>query len=410
MQDDAVVCVVEREEIREGAADIDTDHPGHCTPRCADLAGRRGKINRRRVVSRPRLRDNAGGGNGMAWVGQSIERVEDAALLTGRGRYIDDIPVSPGTLHAAVLRSPHPHALIRSIDVSAARAAKGVAAVITAEDVTRLGSPLLAGVRANIECWPIAVGKVRYVGEAVAVVVAADRYLAEDALELIEVEYEPLPITLRPADALKPDSAVLHEGLRRQHRERPLVPLRRSGNRVRARHASRVGQGRLPAQFLHADRDLRAGRGLRPGEDAYDVLATFQGLSAFTLFWPRPESAGQPAAAAHAAGRGRQLRREQGIFPYIALMGIAARVAGRRVKWIEDRLEHLPASVSATNRLIMLEAAVEADGRVTALPWDQVEDVGAHIRAPEHATLYRCTAISPARTTSATSQCATAWC
>src|SRR3954447_11247866 len=142
----------------------------------------------------------------MAWVGQSIERVEDAALLTGRGRYIDDLPVSPGTLHAAVLRSPYPHAAIRSIDVSAARAAKGVAAVITGEDVTRFGAPLLAGVKANIQCWPIAVGKARYVGEPVAVVVAADRYLAEDALELIEVDYRPLSITLRPADALKPES------------------------------------------------------------------------------------------------------------------------------------------------------------------------------------------------------------
>ena len=72
----------------------------------------------------------------MAWVGQSIERVEDAALLTGRGRYIDDIPVAPGTLHAAVLRSPHPHAVIRAFALMRARAAKGVAAVITADDVT----------------------------------------------------------------------------------------------------------------------------------------------------------------------------------------------------------------------------------------------------------------------------------
>ena len=150
----------------------------------------------------------------MTWVGQSIERVEDAALLTGRGRYIDDIGVPPGTLHAAVLRSPHPHAVIRSIDVTAAKAARGVAAVVSAAEVTALGAPLLAGVKANIQCWPIAVERVRYVGEPVAVVVAADRYLAEDALELIEVDYEPLPITLRPADALKPDSAVLHEGLK----------------------------------------------------------------------------------------------------------------------------------------------------------------------------------------------------
>ena len=79
--------------------------------------------------------------------------------------------------------------------------------------MTALGAPLLAGVKAPIQCWPIAVGRARYVGEPVAVVVAADRYLAEDALELIEVDYEPLPVTLRPADALKPDSAVLHEAL-----------------------------------------------------------------------------------------------------------------------------------------------------------------------------------------------------
>ena len=88
----------------------------------------------------------------MAWVGQSIERVEDAALLTGRGRYIDYIPVSPGTLHAAVLRSPHPHAAILAIDASVARAAKSVAAVITADvDLNeRLLWPWLGDWRARI--------------------------------------------------------------------------------------------------------------------------------------------------------------------------------------------------------------------------------------------------------------------
>ena len=80
---------------------------------------------------------------------------------------------------------------------------------------------------------------------------------------------------------------------------------------------------------------------------------------------------------------------KQAVFPYIVLMGVAARVAGRPVKWVEDRLEHLAASVSATNRVSRLEAAVDADGRVRALRYDQIEDVGAHIRAPEPATLYR---------------------
>src|SRR5262245_17372935 len=121
------------------------------------------------------------------WVGRSIERVEDAALLTGRARFIDDLAVRADTLHAAVLRSPHAHAVIRGIDAEAARAALGVAAVITAAEVTALSAPLAVGVRSPISCWPIATDRVRYVGEPVAVVVAADRYLAEDALELIEV-------------------------------------------------------------------------------------------------------------------------------------------------------------------------------------------------------------------------------
>ena len=326
----------------------------------------------------------------MGWVGQSIERVEDAALLTGRGRYIDDLPLPPGCLHAAVLRSPHPHALIRSIDGRTARAAKGVAAVITGADVTKLGAPLLAGVKANIACWPIAVEKVRYVGEPVAVVVAADRYLAEDALELIEVAYEPLPITLRPADALRPDSAVLHEGLGGNiARDRsfrygdPEAAFARAAHRI----AVKVDYPRnsctpIETYGLIADYD--------PGEDAYDVLATFQGpFSIHAVLARALKVPGNRLRLRTPPDSGGSFGVKQGIFPTIALMGIAARVAGAPVKWIEDRLEHLAASVSATNRMITLEAAVEADGRVSALAWDQVEDVGAHIRAPEPATLYR---------------------
>ena len=325
-----------------------------------------------------------------SWVGQSIERVEDAALLTGRGRYIDDIAEPTGCLHAAVLRSPHPHAVIRAIEANAARAVKGVAAVVTGIDVTRLGAPLLAGVKANIQCWPIAVGKVRYVGEPVAVVVAADRYLAEDALELIEVDYAPLPITLRPVDALKPDSAVLHEGLggniasdRSFRYGDPEAAFAAATHRVSVKvDYPRNSCTPIETYGLIADYD--------PGEDAYDVLATFQGpFSIHAVLSRALKVPGNRLRLRTPPNSGGSFGVKQGIFPDIALMAIAARVAGRPVKWIEDRLEHLTASVSATNRLITLEAAVEADGRITALAWDQVEDVGAHIRAPEPATLYR---------------------
>src|SRR5262245_17144086 len=113
------------------------------------------------------------------WIGRSIPRVEDPALLSGRGRFIDDVAVRPGTLHAAILRSPHAHARIASIDTAPARQARGVVAVLTGEDIKALTASLVVGVKAPVECWPIAVGRVRYAGEPVAVVVAESRYLAE---------------------------------------------------------------------------------------------------------------------------------------------------------------------------------------------------------------------------------------
>jgi 2-furoyl-CoA dehydrogenase large subunit len=324
------------------------------------------------------------------WVGQSIERVEDAALLTGRGRYIDDLGVPPGTLHAAVLRSPHAHAVIRAVRADAARGAAGVAAVITAADVTKFGAPLLAGVKTNIQCWPIAVGCVRYVGEPVAVVVAADRYLAEDALDLIEVDYAPLPAVVQPQQALDPASTALHEGLggniasdRSFRYGDPEAAFAAAAHRVAVDvHYPRNSCTPIETYGVVADYD--------PGEDAYDVLATFQGpFSIHPVLARALKVPGNRLRLRTPPDSGGSFGVKQGVFPYIALMGIAARVAGRPVKWIEDRLEHLTASVSATNRMIHLEAAVDADGRVTALAWDQVEDVGAHIRAPEPATLYR---------------------
>jgi 2-furoyl-CoA dehydrogenase large subunit len=139
---------------------------------------------------------------GSKWVGQSIARIEDAALLSGRGRFIDDLGIHKGTLHAAILRSPHAHADIISVDATAARRAPGVVAVLDGDDVKSLTSSLVVGVKAPVECWPIAVGRVRYVGEPVAIVVASDRYLAEDAVDLIEVQYRIRPAVVDPLAAL----------------------------------------------------------------------------------------------------------------------------------------------------------------------------------------------------------------
>ncbi len=328
--------------------------------------------------------------SGGGWLGQSIERVEDANLLTGRGRYIDDLAVRTGTLHAAILRSPHAHARIRSIDVAAARTAPGVGAVLTGAEVTALSSSLAVGVRAPIQSWPIAVDRVRYVGEPIAVVVATDRYLAEDALELIEVEYEPLPALVDPRDALASTELFLHDGLKsnvasdRSFRYGdPEAAFAKAARKISVSiHYPRNSCTPIETYGVVAEYDAN--------EDAYDVLANFMGP--FTMHPVMARSLKVPGNRFRLRtppDSGGSFGVKQGVFPYIVLMALAARVAGKPVKWVEDRLEHLAASVSATNRMTTLDAAVESDGRVVALAWDQVEDVGAHIRAPEPATLYR---------------------
>src|SRR5437868_4643257 len=215
--------------------------------------------------------------DGKGWVGQSVERIEDLTLLAGRGCYIDDIGIPPGTLHAAILRSPHAHAEIRAIHTDAARRGPGVAAVITAAEVTKLSASLVVGVKAPIECWPIATGRVRYVGEPVAIVVAADRYLAEDALELIEVDYEPLPPIIDPLAALDPTQPPLHRGLGSN------VASDRSfryGDPERAfkNAARRVSVSiRYPRNSCTPIETYGIVAVYDPSEDAYDVLANFQG-------------------------------------------------------------------------------------------------------------------------------------
>src|SRR6478752_6273727 len=325
-----------------------------------------------------------------SWIGQSVERIEDLTLLAGRGRYIDDVGVPPGTLHAAILRSPHAHAEIRAINTEAARCAHGVAAVITAADVTKLSASLVVGVKAPIECWPIATSRVRYVGEPVAVVVATDRYLAEDALELIEVDYAPLPAIVDPLAALDPKLPPLHEGLGGN------IASDRSfrygdPERAFAETARKVSVSiSYPRNSCTPIETYGIVATYDPGEDAYDVLANFQGPFSLHAVMARAlKVPGNRLRLRTPPDSGGSFGIKQGVFPYVVLMGVAARVAGRPVKWVEDRLEHLCASVSATNRLTQLEAAVDGDGRVRALSYDQIEDVGAHIRAPEPATLYR---------------------
>lgn len=144
------------------------------------------------------------------YIGQNLKRVEDPRLLTGHGQYIDDI-VLPGMAHAAVLRSDRAHARIKRIDTSKAKALAGVYLVLTGEEAKEMTGATAQFASPPVVQYCLAVDRVRHVGEAVAAVVAESRYVAEDACDLIEVEYQDLPVVVDPEAAMTSSGdAVLH--------------------------------------------------------------------------------------------------------------------------------------------------------------------------------------------------------
>ena len=324
------------------------------------------------------------------YLGQSVLRVEDPALLRGAGRFVDDLPVSARTAHAAVVRSPHAHARVLAVHVDTALALEGVHTILTGSDVHAWAEPFLVGVRQPMSHWPLAVDRVRYCGEPVAVVVADDRYLAEDAAERVVVDYEPLPVVVDPCAAARDDAPVLHEKVGRN------VVSDRS-----------FCYGEPDAQFANAEHIVRLTthyprNACTPmecialvaeylGETAgYDVVSNFQGPFSLQPVMARALRVdGARLRLRSASDSGGSFGVKQAAFPYIVAMCLAARKAARPVKWVEDRLEHLQAATSATNRVTQIEAAVTHDARVLALRYDQLDDCGAYLRAPEPASLYR---------------------
>ena len=325
-----------------------------------------------------------------SYIGQALERVEDAALLTGQGRFLDDLPTAPGTAHAAILRSPHPHAEIIAIDVSRAEALAGVHAVVCGADAKRWSEPFLVGVKQPMAQWCIATDRVRYVGEPVAIVAAESRYVAEDALALIEVAYRILPVVVEVTAAMAPDAPLLHPDVgsnlineRKFNYGDPAAAFSEASHVVRAslryprNSCTPMECFALVAEYLAA-------------EQSYDVLANFQGPYALHPVMTRAlKVAGSRLRLRTPADSGGSFGVKQAIFPYIVAMALASRKAGRPVKWVEDRLEHLLAASSATGRISNIAAAVASDGKIQALELEQIEDCGAYLRAPEPASLYR---------------------
>ena len=322
-------------------------------------------------------------------VGQPIERFEDHALLTGRGRFIDDLVVKPGTLYAAILRSPHAHARLISINSEKANQLPGVRTIVTHDDVKQWSVPFVVGDKSPMECWCLAIEKVRYVGEPVAVVVAESRYIAEDALDLIDVEYEALPAIVDVVRASETNTVILHDAVgsnvvsdRSFRYGDPESAFASAAHRVELtvdyprNSCTPIECFGCVAEYL--------------GDDGYDVLSNFMGpFSLHTVMALALKVPGTKLRHRTPPDSGGSFGVKQSGLPYIVLMCLAARKAGAPVKWIEDRLEHLTAATSATARHTTIEAAVESDGKITALRYDQMDECGAYLRAPEPATFYR---------------------
>jgi 2-furoyl-CoA dehydrogenase large subunit len=314
------------------------------------------------------------------WVGRALARLEDEALLRGQGRFIDDLDPVPNVRHAAILRSLLPHARIAGLDPSAALELPGVLGVLTGADVAAMSRPFPAGIETDVPFLAAAHEVTRYVGEPLAVVVARDRYVAEDALELIQVDYEPLDPVLDAEAAVATDACV---------------------------HDRSFAYGDVDGALARADLVVR-GRYRFPRwsctpVECYGVVCDWDEATGTLTAWANFQGPFTLHSVAAAALRlpGSKLRlitpRDSGgsfgiksaVYAYVVLIGLAARRFGVPVRWTEDRLEHLAASAASTARVTGLEAGFSADGELLALRYDAIEDVGAYVRAPEPATLYR---------------------
>ena len=317
----------------------------------------------------------------MGAVGRSVPRREDFALLTGAAQFVDDLEAD--ALEAVFLRSPLAHARIESLDVSAARALGGVEAVLTAAD---LGLPPLVSPLELPDSYSpprplLAEDVVRFAGEPIAVVIAGSRYVAEDALELIELDLDPLDAVPDIRVALAPEAPSVHEG-------RPNLYLE-----------TRLEAGEVDDAFAQAaavvERTFRHSRINASPLEPRGALAvpTGDGLR----LWSSTQAPHQlQLAVAKALGVpvqvvcpdiGGGFGQKAHVHPEEVVVAAAAGRLGRAVRWGEDRVENLASSAHARGQELRVRAAADADGRLTALDVDQLVDQGAYGSYPHGPTL-----------------------
>ena len=316
--------------------------------------------------------------------GSGIRRREDPRLITGQASYTDDIKLT-GMVHAAILRSPHAHARIRSIDTDAAKQAPGVLAVYTGADTEGVLNPMpcawvIPDSDVKVVAYPpIAKDIVRYVGDAVAVVVAEDRYQAEDALELINVDYEPLPAVVNPEAALQPGAPQLHED----------APNNQAFHWVAA-------GGDTDAAFADAEvvvKDTILQQRLIPNAmEPRSAIASYMSSMGELTIWNTtqnphiarfitclvtgiPEHKIRVIAPEVGGGFGSKIA----VYPWEMIASFCAMQLGRPVKWTETRSENFMATTHGRDHVEYVEMSATREGKITGVRSVVYAGMGAYL-------------------------------
>jgi carbon-monoxide dehydrogenase large subunit len=324
----------------------------------------------------------------MPYVGQPVRRSEDRRLLTGRGRFVADI-APPGTLPMAVVRSPHAHARVLGVSLEAARSLSGAAAAAAARDLGPAGAmiPLTfghPGLVRELNGHPLAAEVVRYVGEPVAAVVASCRAVAEDAAELVRVDYRPLPAAADLESAAAPGAPLVHPeadgnvaGTMRQVVGDPASAFAAAPHRVKLTLRIDRGSGQ-PMETRGVLAVPEPGGGLT-------VWATTQAPHRFRGFLSRLLALPEDRLRVVVPDVGGAFGLKGNFYPEDLLVPWFALRLGRPVTWIEDRRENFLATTQERLQVHRVEAAVDDGGRVLALRDEFLHDMGAY--APYGLTL-----------------------
>src|SRR5690625_937369 len=319
-----------------------------------------------------------------AVIGEAVGRLEDDALIRGEGRFLDDIRIA-GTLSAAFVRSPYAHAKFNAIDADAAFEVPGVIAIFTMESLRKylrmerlvVGMPS-SSFLLNIDRPVLADGEVCYVGEPIAIVVAENRYAAEDAAELIDVDFEPLPGISDCREAFAADAARVHEKLdhnmiaafdfkygevektfeQAPHRYREKFWVHRGGSH------SMEGRGVLAVPDLVEDK-LTVWSSTQTPHSCKRLLCDILGLGADQVRVVAPDLGG-------AFGPKLVFYQEE------AVVSLAARLLSRPVKWVEDRREHFISTAQERDQYWDAEIAADNEGNILGVRGALVHDYGAY--------------------------------